>query len=1458
MAAMDPGYFDIERKQNPRETANLFSKLCFWYTRPVFEKGRKGQLSISDLYRCTPGHRAAPRGDVMGEQWKHEKQKQDKTKKPSLLRTIVKIYGAKFITVNLIFACIDASIRLSIPMCLEGLINYFSPSHAGVTPNEAYLYALGVVGFMAINASMIHPMLFWLLTMSMKIRVACCSLIYRKLLRLDLTAGGKASEGLAGHVVNLLTTDAQRFDMASLFMVDLVRTPIESVLIVYLMYRQIGVATLIGVSFLLLFIPLQGYLGKISSKLRRQTAVRTDHRIRLMNEVIQSIEAIKMYAWENAFIRIIGQARKKEMNVIKKMSWLRAVMISCVKLNTKVAIFLSIISFLSFQNDLTASKVFVIFSYYDILKYTLVDFLPLAITFTLEAYVSVKRMQEFLLLPEVDNQDNVNLVTIEESTVSAHTNGVFEKIGNGQQAYIRSESNLERLKPSVLLNFKDYTAHWRNVEDESVNAKVAALSAINLSIKPETLTTVVGIVGSGKSTLLQAMLRELESSSGQLEVRASIAYAAQDPWLFDASVRQNILFGQELDLRRYKQVIKCCQLKSDLDILPHGDKTIVGERGASLSGGQRARVSLARCVYQMADLYLLDDPLAAVDAKVAQAIYEECIRGFLRDKAVVLVTHHVQYARHADAVCVMRAGRIVAQGTYQEMKNSVAEFETLIEMGEKVEEEKQKQKVAYEKHDSIDNIHKLRSQRSMSEASQLSFNMDLDNNLDPKYEGESQSKGSVDNGVYVAYIKSGGSVWSMTLLFTLFLLAQVFYSSTDVWLKEWVNMEEMNSAYNSARMNQTNETAASPPPDFQDIPGNYFHLTREQCVYIYASLIGICIFFTWNKLVLFYNTCIRASITLHDNMFRGVTNAPMWFFHHNPSGRILNRFSKDMGQVDTLLPVALVDCLGFFLEVVSILVVVCLVNWWLLLPTAVVAFLLHLLRNLFLNTSRELKRIEAIARSQSLNHAAATVSGLTTIRSCGGRQRTLAREFDKLQDLHSCAWTLVLNTNRAFGFWMDMVCCLYLAFVTFSFFLFVGNDTMGGNVGLAITQVLGLVGMCQYGMRQTAEVENQMTSVERILEYTNLPPESPVDVDEKALKAEHPTLDFDKWPSKGEIVFEDVSLEYEKPPKKEQERPQPAPRVEEPAYAIKGVNFRVEAAEKVAVVGRTGAGKSSLIAALFRLSKVSGRITVDGVSAEMAGLRAWRSRLCALPQRPALFAATLRDNLDPEGRYSDAQIHAALDQVELREAVSALPAGLMTKVGDGGGNLSSGQRQLVCLARAALANCAVLVLDEATANVDTETDKHIQVTIRNKFANSTVLTIAHRLNTVMDYDRIIVMDKGHVVESGHPYELLTQASAQSKMELPTRRTLLTKSQAPLAIPENFPYDAAAERSDDVNETFVLSRDRIRTYSNRSEMSDHDGGIFKTLVEQTGPETAALLYSMAEESYKKMQANKKNS
>ncbi|XP_041970656.1 probable multidrug resistance-associated protein lethal(2)03659 [Aricia agestis] len=1410
--AMDPGYFDIPREEHPYVKANVFSKLSFWYTRPLFIKGRNGDLSMSDVYRCLPDHRGVLQGDSLGAIWRREVDSKGTNKKPSLLRAIMKLHGFKYFIVNLMYSILDSSIRLSTPWCLEGLIKYFSVTNSGVDTYEAYLYAAGVVGFMLVAAGMNHSMILFAVDISTKVQIACCSLVYRKLLRLDVSAGGVACEGLAGHVVNLQTTDIQRFHLASIQAVDMIRAPLESIVTVYLMYRYIGVSTFIGVAFLMLFIPLQGYLGKLTSRLRRQIAARTDNRIRLMNEVIQSIETIKMYVWESAFAGIVGKARKKEMGFIKKMSWLRAVMISCVKLNTKVAIFLSIISYISFGNELTAAKVFVIFSYYDILKMSLVDSLPLGIASTMEALVGVKRVQEFLLLPEVDNQDGVDLLTIDPERESKR---VFEKIGNGTQTYIQSEA-VEHMETNVLVSFKQFTAHWRTADEKA--DKTVALSDVNLNILPGTLTVVIGAVGSGKTTLLHAILRELPLTAGYVDIACVTSYAAQDPWIFEGTVRQNILFGQELDLRRYKAVVKCCQLRSDLELLPHGDRTVVGERGASLSGGQRARLSLARCLYRAADLYLLDDPLAAVDAKVAQALYEECVRGFLRDRAVVLVTHHVHYARQADNICVMRNGRVAAQGTYQELKDSVPELHVESNAIAEV-----KEKVEYERHESMELTRRIHSQRSMSSVSQLSFSMDLEK-TELKYEGETQTKGSVERDTYVQYIRSGGGACTVVILLALFVVAQLFYSASDVWLKDWVNLEEsysMKLANSSLQENNQTESV-----EYTDITANKFGLSRSACVYVYAALIGVCVFFTWNKLLVFYNTCIRASVALHDNMFRGVTNAPMWFFHHNPSGRILNRFSKDMGQVDSLLPIALVDCFGFFLEIIAILVVVCLVNWWLALPTAAVSVLLYLIRSYYIGTSRELKRMEAIAKSQVLNHANSTVSGLTTVRSCGSLQRTLCRELDKLQDLHSAAWFLYVSANRAFGFWMDMICCVYLAVVTFSFFLLVGEESLGGAVGLAITQAISLVNICRLGMRQTAEVENQMTSVERILEYANLPSEEPLEPDMKALKENHPNLNFETWPEKGEIVFEDVSLEYEKPPRKDASSEKGAG--EEPAYAIRGVHFRVLAGEKVCVVGRTGAGKSSLIAALFVLARTHGGVAVDGVRARSAGLRAWRRRLCALPQRPALFAGTLRDNLDPMGARTDAELHAALREVGLG-ALAGAAEGLSWRVGDGGGNLSSGQRQLLCLARAVLARPRVLVLDEATANVDGETDKAIQASIRTKFAASTVLTIAHRLHTVMDYDRVIVMDKGRVAETGHPYELLTKTRSDCT---PIKRSF--KRQISQTIPEHF------ASSNDMEETCRLAE---------------GAGIFKSLVEQAGPETAATLFEMAKESYRTMEAMK---
>ncbi|XP_077301221.1 putative multidrug resistance-associated protein lethal(2)03659 [Arctopsyche grandis] len=1407
---MDPGFYKHDRKVSPRVRANFLSVFSFWWLREIFTKGFRRQLEIDDLYVPLDNHVASKLGDRCEEEWFKELKKD----KPSLIRLLVKLYGVRLIVLNILFSVVDVVLRISQPICLGVVISYFSPGQTTISRDEAMLYASGIVSSMFINTIILHPFLLDMMYISMRLRTACCSLIYRKVLRLDLKTPSSEGEGLSGRVVNLLTNDASRFELCCIFFMEVWRAPIESIIVIYIMYYNIGPACLIGVAFLLCFIPLQSWLSRIGAGLRRRTAFRTDYRIRLMNEVIQGIQMIKMYAWENCFKDKIGHARRKEMNLIRKTTWIKAVTLCCVKLNTRISIFISIIAYIFLGNQITASKIFVLFALYDLIKLTLVEFFPMSLMNIMEAYISAHRIQEFLLLPEVNQSNHLNSTNLEmnmikfgmsESKDTRNAFSVFEKQNNEDNLI-----NREYVKSDYVLALKNVNAVWES-KDISSDKEIIALDNISLSVSSGELVAIVGIVGSGKSVLFNSIIGEIPLQSGSLKINGNVSYCSQSAWLFEASIRQNILFGLEMIPHRYKQVLKCCQLETDLKSFPHGDKTIVGERGISLSGGQKARVSLARCVYRDADLYLLDDPLSAVDTKVAHGLMISCVQGFLRSKAVVLITHQIQLVSSADKICVMDSGKIVFDDTYEKFKQSPFDLTTRFSTNA---ENEQKKPAPIEQETLDDHF----GNRRVSVSSINSIK-----SAEQEREQESQQGGSVNMEVYKSFMKSFHGVGVLIFTLILYILSQTAYSLCDWWISVWVNLEEVansvviSDANNTA--NITEELQANSSFEWNSeswsisfAGANSWNLNRNECVYIYSAIIGIGVFLTLTKFILFFATCIKASINLHDSMFMGVTRATMWFFNNNASGRILNRFSKDIGTVDTLLPPTLADCISFFLETVGILVVICAVNYWLLAPTSIILLILLVIRSVYISSGRSLKRLEGISRSPAFTHVNATMNGLDTIRSSFS-QKMLIKEFDRFMDLHTSVWTMILNTNRAFALWMDIVCCLYIAIVTFSFFFMSSDVVLGGKVGLAVTQVIGLIGMCQWGMRQTAEVENQMTSVERISEYTKLPSEPPLETDENQFTKMYPDISLKNWPKQGDLEFKNVYLTYDKS--------------SDPKYVLKDVNFNVKAGEKVGIVGRTGAGKSSIIAALFRLTDTEGAIVLDGVESKSLGLHNLRPAMSIIPQEPMLFSGSLRDNLDPWGQYDDGQLWAVLDEVELKTAISNMPAGLNMKVADGGGNFSAGQRQLLCLARAALRNTQFLLLDEATANVDPETDKLIQITIRKKFTDKTVLTIAHRLHTVMDSDKVLVMDGGRVVEFGHPYELLTKEGTFSCRSVSSSHLM--------AINE--------EKSD--------SNNSINADSSLS------GGIFKSLVKQTGESTYNMLLKIAEESYKDMYSTKKD-
>ncbi|KRT78583.1 ABC transporter ATP-binding protein, partial [Oryctes borbonicus] len=1327
-----------QRKPNPRENANPISIITFLYTLPTFWNGFKRDLEEKDLYETLNEHKSSYLGDKIELAWRKEEERAKRLQKPpSLRRVLIKVFGFEFMFYGIVLAFTEFAIRMIQPIALGQLILYYTPNQSAISKDEAYMYAAAVVLCSLIYVFIVHPYMMGIIHLGMKLRVACCSLIYRKALRLSKTALGQTT---AGQLVNLLSNDVNRFDVAVLFAHQLWVGPLETVVISYLMYLQIGISAVIGVAALLCFVPLQIWLGKKTSVLRLKTAIRTDERVRLMNEIISGIQVIKMYTWEKPFANLVSLARRHEIRAVTGASYVRGVLLSFIMFSTRIAIFISIFAYVLFDNKIYAEQVFVITSFYSILRQSMTVFFPQGIGQIAEANISIQRLNNFLMY--------------DENKLLCNKNN-WENLENGSIKDIKEEvkpdpTHADRNKGITIRNI---TAKWTEASTENT------LTNFSMELRPGKIISIIGPVGSGKTSLLHAILKELPLQEGSLDVNGEISYASQEPWLFAGTVRQNILFGLPMERARYKMVVKRCALERDFSLLPHGDRTIVGERGVSLSGGQRARINLARAVYKQADIYLLDDPLSAVDTHVGKQLFEDCISGYLREKMVVLITHQLQYLKEVDHIIILENGIIKAQGTYADLKNSGLDFARLLEDQPDDIEDKPENKI----------VTRQGSISSMSSTDEKT--LDLPIGVD-----EQKSIGSVSGYVYNAYLKAGGNCCIIFMVTLLFILAQFAASAGDYFITFWVNLEQLRFDRNL----KTNPNLTTSPAqnnhsiyDFKLASDSLFNATsdhlkqsandtinlynildfdrdtciyiysgndtinlynildfdRDTCIYIYSGITLATIIVSLARSFAFFKTCMIASRRLHDSMFESITRATMRFFNTNPSGRILNRFSKDMGAIDELLPSALIDCLQIGLTLLGIIVVVAVVNPWLLLPTCIVGFIFYLLRNFYLATGRSVKRLEGVTRSPVFSHLNASLQGLTTIRAFKA-QEILEKEFDNHQDLHSCAWHIFLCTSRAFGFWLDLVCIVYIAVVTMSF-LVLGNEKFGGNVGLAITQSIGLTGMFQWGMRQSTELENQMTSVERVLEYTNVD-------QEPALETEPEKKPPKSWPESGKIEFSRLYLKY---------APEDQP-------VLCNLNFVIQSKEKIGIVGRTGAGKSSLISALFRLANTTGQILIDDVDTKDLGLHDLRSKISIIPQEPVLFSGTMRKNLDPFDEYTDAVLWKALEDVELKEAVEDLTAGLNSKMSEGGSNFSVGQRQLVCLARAIIRNNKVLVLDEATANVDPQTDALIQTTIRKKFAECTVLTIAHRLHTVMDSDKVLVMDAGTMVEFDHPHILL--------------------------------------------------------------------------------------------------------
>ncbi|KAH8263924.1 hypothetical protein KR038_004844 [Drosophila bunnanda] len=1250
-------------------TYHFFSPSFRWM-HSIFLKGRREQLDASKLYEQLPSFDSETLTRNLQPHW----DKESKRKKPSLMNLIFRVYGWQFVPVCVLYSLLEMAIHSFQPLLLGGLISYFAYGQTSVSKESAYLYAMGIVLCSLVTSLVFHPFMFHVFAVGTRVRLACAGLVYRKCLRASASSG----EGLGALAISVMSIDLSQFDLTFYFFHDLWKGPVEACIFCYLMYLQVGWTSLIGIAFIVILIPLQAWAAKAAAHFRSQSAKHRDERVKLMNEIITAIQVIKMYAWEKSFGRLIAAVRKSEVKAIRGSMSIYAAL-QCTNMISKISLFLSLVAYVYVGDLVTAKKVFILSSYYGLLNDSLLHYWPMAITTWAQTLVSARRVVEFLQQVEKPEEegccrDNPGLQLDTGKPKTGHV---------GRLHCVKSEEKC--------LSFRKVSASWD--KPSTKHPRKPHIDGISFHVKSDQFVGIVGNVGSGKSTLLHAILGEIELMKGRVEIHGRISYAAQQPWVFQGSIRENILFVEPYEEHRYRAVVYACQLERDLELLPRGDATVVGERGISLSGGQKARIALARACYRQADIYLFDDPLAAVDAQVGKLLMDKCFHRLLAGKMRILITHHVQLLKSVDHLLLLEAGQLTQQGSYEQLKDIITHHAALDL--EAIEEDKIQVKRVLSQ---VDRSSKL--SKGEGEADNAS-EMDADAN------NEQQLQGAVSYDTYKAYFRALGAPFLAGLVLALFVVARGCQALMDIFISRWATWEE-DRGYDS----------------IDDLES-----TRTKMVTYYTILLLLTLALFLLRTFGFFFMCLRISLKLHDQLYHGIIRAWMYFFNANPSGRVLNRFSSDIQNVDVTLPQAMMDSLQFLVDVVAVLVIVTIANYWLLIPAAIMVLLLYLCRALYIGASRSLKRIESLTRSPIYSHTNQTFHGHTTIRSMDAMPQ-LEQTFHGHQNTNSSALFLYVSANRAFSFWTDLICVVYILAVTFSF-LVIDQSFYSGDVGLAITQSMTLVIMCQWGMRQTAEMENNMTSVERVLEYAQMPSEPPLDSPKSLQLAK-------EWPQAGHLRFRELRMRY-------------APG---DADILRGLNFESQPMEKIGIVGRTGAGKSSIIQALFRLAFNEGTIEIDGLDIGQLGLHDLRSRISIIPQDPVLFSGTLRFNLDPFEEKSDVELWSALEDVKLKKHVASLEGGLSCHLQDGGSNFSMGQRQLVCLARAILRQNRVLVMDEATANVDSETDILIQETIQTKFAECTVLTIAHRLHTVMDNDSVLVMDAGRIVEFGAPHKLL--------------------------------------------------------------------------------------------------------
>ncbi|KAF9148512.1 Multidrug resistance-associated protein 1 [Linnemannia schmuckeri] len=1339
--------------------ANLFSRLTFWFFTPIISIGLNRILTADDIKGQLPKSLAAYTGykrlsrawDEALQRHRRSSSASSKETSPSLFWTVLKNSWEMLIPVLLSRVAI-VLFSYTLPILLKELLNYLE-DHESKPVSYGITLALGMF-----TASLCASLLntynrYQMLTLGVASRSALISMIYRKSLRLS---AGSRNEASSGKIANHMSVDADQWWNAIVYISMWIEIPLALFISMKMLYNLLGWSMLAGVFAMLSLLPLQAWQARVFQSIQSGKLKAMDERMRLTTEVLSSMKIVKLYGWSTAFLRRILEIRNQELAYLRRIGVVEAFM-SIIFISSSLII--SLITFAVYAlwggpnftpGTLTPQTVFVSMTLFAMLKGPIAS-LSDATTSTIGVLVATRRIQQFLLKEEVDEADVVRSESLPRDPL-----GPVILIKDSSFSWASPSQNELRPDPD------ERTALLATNDNPPNNIPAPTLQSIQLTVQRGSLTAIVGRVGQGKSSLLSAMIGDMYKLKGQVELCGRVAYVPQQAWICNATLKDNILFGNEYDEAKYRHVLFACGLEPDIAMLPGGDMTEIGERGINLSGGQKQRVSLARAAYDDADIYLLDDPLSAVDAHVDHHLWQNLIgpSGLLRRKARVLVTHGTHHLREMDQIVVVKDGSIQERGDYSQLMGSKKNFYRLI-----------KEYTVLERRSSHATIKRRQSKDTAVEG--VSATGEENDSEEPSTEGEAgadqdtsddetkesseplqkqkiekpnakavltgaekMKEGEVGFDVVLYYAKEASYRITATIVF-LFLLAQGCLVSTSLWLKHWIKVSK--------------EIGDDESLSLFIFLGVYAFLTM---VYVLLYMV-----ITWLGLAV---ARIRASKRIHSHLLEKVLRLPMPFFDTTPVGRIINRFSSDIFAVDVRIPSKLIDICLFGISVAStlLLIVFTTPSFILILPFLLIGY--WFVEKCFLNVSRTLARIYVISKSPVYQHFHESLGGVSTIRATKTQERFIEKNA-AMVDRMSNNFLSNMGSRR----WLDVQLRILSTIVLLCAALFavLQRDSMDPSlVGLTLSFALTITEEVTSLVRNFCDLQNQLIGLERIIEYTDLKTEAP-DTTHVLLPA--------KWPSKGRISFKNYSTRYR----------------EGLDLVIKNVSVDILPSEKIGIVGRTGAGKSSLTLALFRLVEAAnsywakesdnsrflvadaapigilgtddsndeeygGLIEIDGVDISTVGLEELRRHLAIIPQDPTLFAGSVRDNLDPFQELEDADLWEALERAHLKDIISELPGGLTFEVSSNGDNFSVGQRSLICLARALLRKTKILVLDEATAAVDVETDELIQKTIRKEFADRTILTIAHRIKTVMDSDRILVLEMGRVEEFDRPSVLL--------------------------------------------------------------------------------------------------------